>query len=65
MKGCIHPQPTFSHTHTHTHTQKQKQKKEKTKTKKDKKEIFPHQDSNSGPTNYQSSALPIELSYQT
>ena len=42
-----------------------KEKRKKQKPKKDKKEIFPHQDSNSGPTNYQSSALPIELSHQT
>ena len=41
---------------------KQKTKKEKTK-KKDKTKIFPHQGSNPGPTDYQSSALPTELSH--
>ena len=38
-------------------------KKQKTKKKIKKKEIFPHLDSNPGPTDYQSSALPIELSH--
>ena len=41
-----------------------KKQKTKKKIKKDKKkEIFPHLDSNPGPTDYQSSALPIELSH--
>ena len=46
---------------------KEKRNKRKKKTKKPKKgkkkEIFPHLDSNPGPTDYQSSALPIELSH--
>ena len=49
-------------------TKKKEIKKKKTqKSKKDKKkkEIFPHLDSNPGPTDYQSSDLPIELSHHT
>ena len=40
---------------------RQKNEKKQKQTKKKKKEIFPPLNSNPGPTDYQSSALPIEL----